>query len=814
MKLRFSLFLLLSGLVSTHAEDASAPAAGEMVDAPLSRLMPVNSDFTSMWWAEGFPGLIENAPWVRCIRTGHYSFYLNTETLEVVHLAGAPSERGYNIYHHVDGPATQFQPAELKLQAVVDGKTYVCAKGGKWSRFEGPRVIVSGKLLQRADVTDLEFVAADGEVLKTESRFETVAWPDRLTFVLAVKPVGAYKDLDLKIQLGNQQGLIQTDTAPENADPVYSKGWKQVSLNFDPAKMLVKQPQTEVQLLANEIATGQERKVRYDQSLASYRVDLDKVKPIVPSFEGATQNDAIERVRVVLKNPSDKPQMVRMIFEKTNTGMAQPIGAPVTGISAMLRDTEGNPTGIPVQLSKNWHTLEEAGIYRNQWFHGVSQMRMPANSQKELELTICYGHWGGVAAASHAQLSLIGWGSNQLWEESAIGAWGESICYEPSQAQADTIVTDVRPLMVSKPDGSGVWQWTNNVGGADFFRLFKPDGTRVVPAAMQALRHRQGPCLTEVTYGGNLEESIWHSTTTSISRSDDIVRGTFKLRMHVHKPVDFSRFVIFQIGSDTYNYTAEKKLAFGDEGGLKREWDATWGGDVYRGEPIKCVGRVPWVSMHDSEQRGKLLPSPWANRGLVIRSWKARLGGKEAPAWIAERGTRLRDMDFSTFDIVPPADVKRLEAGDYVEATVEYLVFPKAADEYYGPNKELKAALEKSANTWELAYREAMGGNYQVSIERGGLIRRHPDLRVMSDKGNLSMQLEGGIGYLPITIMALPTPDQGELLVDGKPLDQSVHGSDFWQTDYDPATQLWSRTYNIPTQVKTSDNIHIEFKHP
>ncbi len=42
------------------------------------------------------------------------------------------------------------------------------------------------------------------------------------------------------------------------------------------------------------------------------------------------------------------------------------------------------------------------------------------------EFDLTYGRWGGVPAASHAQLSLIGWGWNQLWEEAAIGSWGVS----------------------------------------------------------------------------------------------------------------------------------------------------------------------------------------------------------------------------------------------------------------------------------------------------------------------------------------------------------------------------------------------------
>jgi len=37
-----------------------------------------------------------------------------------------------------------------------------------------------------------------------------------------------------------------------------------------------------------------------------------------------------------------------------------------------------------------------------------------------------------------------------------------------------------------------------------------------------------------------------------------------------------------------------------------------------------------------------------------------------------------------------------------------------------------------------------------------------------------------------------------QLLFDGQPVNQSVHGNDFWQTDFDVATKSWSLTYNLP----------------
>jgi hypothetical protein len=124
--------------------------------------------------------------------------------------------------------------------------------------------------------------------------------------------------------------------------------------------------------------------------------------------------------------------------------------------------------------------------------------------------------------------------------------------------------------------------------------------------------------------------------------------------------------VIFQIGADTYSYTGERRMALGNEAGLLREWDTQWGGESYRTEPVECTGRVPWVSLHDAvPRRAADDRGSWANRGVVIRCWNARLGGKQAAPWIAERGVRARGADTSTLDVVPPPGLTRLEPGDF-----------------------------------------------------------------------------------------------------------------------------------------------------
>jgi len=1004
-----------------------------------SDLMPHVEDYTHMWWAAGFPSHIPAAPWRRVIQTGTYALALDTETMRIPHFGRVPEGIGYAECARSDSNVWErLPPAELSLAITVNGKRYRCTAGGKWGRSAGPRLIESGRFVQRADVTGLVFSGDDRARLIVDARFETVAWPDRLGLILAVRPgllsipagqacfgrigggfgfdganslqfphspeldpeqftvefwafvPGDYKTSErarpwlvckngndtvdgnygiallsdraqARLNIGGgrrnaftvdgRQRAVKTDTwnhiamsydgdvlrlyvngredgstrigrrrvpgvgglafgcrQDERGDGGHFRGaideikcydralsasdirgrftkpdvvdqslkpvrewsfradgmasmnkpyaqWKDVSMEVrlaapdrewrqrwelpkgetwktqdwrevavvvssgdietmkaGPAKgpgLSVKTDRLAGSLLATsalsvnvraaEIPGGAARKVTYDQARGWHCVNLDGIVPLVPAGGVERQNDSMERVRLVISNPSDREQTARLLFAKNEDGFRQRIGVSITGVSVCLRDKDGYPTGIPVQLSKNWHSGAEGGVYAGPWFHAFSQVRLQARSTAELELTLSYGHWGGVAAASHSQLCLIGWGGNQLWDESALGSWGESICYDPDQAQARASILDARPLMVSTKNRAARWSWTHNVGGGDYCRLFDTGGSRVYPSGMHTTYKRLGPCLTEVTYAGHTGPSIAQSATVSLARSDDVVRGVYRLRFDVIKPVDFTRFVIFQIGADTYSQTAERKMALGNEKGLIREWATQLGGDVYRTQPMECVGTIPWISLHEAVPRlDRGEKGAWANRGIVIRSWKARLGGKDATPWLAERGVSSRVEASSTADIVPPPGCTRFEAGDFVEATVEHIIMPQFAKDYYGPSEDLRAALGQWENTWRMIYREAAGNDWRVEVKNGTLENLHPAVTIHALNGEAEFTLSGGLGYIPVTFSGLDSPRDQVLFVDGQPLDQSVHGRDFWQTDYDAVKREWSVTYNIP----------------
>ena len=982
-----------------------------------AELMPRPGDYTLMWWADGFPAHTPEAPWLRVIQTGHYAFALETDTLKVPHFGALATGLDYAAAATADNSSWQaLPPAELSLKVTVDGRDYRCTKGGRWTQFDGPRLIDSGRFVQRADVTNLEFQAADGTPLNVDARFETIAWPDRLAVLLAARPglqsipagepcfgrlgggfgcdgtnhlnlpntpepeqltlefwafvptdwragtktypwlvcangnewvdgnygfallngrpraflnLGGGKDNCFSIDAEGRPGLqleqwnhlaltydgetmrVYLNGRPAGEQQIGrqrspGKGWLSfgrrqdgsgdgyhfrgvldevrlydqalgaaqiqarathpeqtldvvrpvASWSFDAAGQpsatrpsaqwhdaslevalttadgtqrqrwvqpagntwdnqtwhqtaLVLTPgassttDAELTVKATELSTGADRPVQYEPAVGCYRVDLDGVQPVIPDGPLERQNDAMERVKLTLTNPTATDRTARLLFAKSRGGIKLRFGAPITGVSAFLRDASGDPTGIPVQLSKNWHNRPEGGVYGEQWFHGFSQVRLPADSTIELELDLVYGHYGGVAAASHAQLCLIGWGSNQLWEESALGAWGESICYEPDEAQARTTITDVRPLMVRSMSNNQEWSWTHNVGGGDFSRLFDAAGRRIFPARMKAVYRRQCPVLTEVVHAGRTG-GIEHRTTVSLQRSDDLLRGIYRLQLEVKEPTDFSRFVFFQVGADSYNYTAERRMALGNEAGLTREWQTQWGGNTYRTEPLECTGRIPWLSLHEAVPRTNGRPGAWANRGIVIRSWHARLGGREAAPWAAEHGVKVGGTDTSTIDLVPPPGLTRLLPGDFVDAVVEHVIIPQSAADYYGPNEALRAALARDADTWRMIHREAVGNDRQVEVTVGTLEGLFPAVRIRAEGDRAEFSLTGGLGYVPLTITGLPS-SAGPVLQRREPggewaaIDQSVHGNDYWQTDYDAATHSWEITYSVPS---------------
>lgn len=787
-----ALTILLAGLVR----------AEPMRD--IGTVVGAAAEYAYSWWMHG----LRDERKVLAIRTSRFALAFDVPKLKLTRLL-LPSERTSEAEALVEENDILLGSSNASLVCRVHaGGSVYCAVGAS-SNPSDCHLVESGKFFHRRELRGLRWQAGAPGM---EGNLEVAAWPDRLTFLLRLTPGQSIEDGAIELAL-EADAPLNTMATPSEATLTRSPEGRgrtaRLSVGTWPAGqertlalVVLTAPEPDrddVKITARQIApTVRPLEVTVDPAYGWHRIGLRNDGNTAGYSESS--NDRIERVALTIENRGPRERAVRLNFAKGLPGKGGVFG--ITGLSAMLRDRDGYPLGVPVQLSKNWHT-RETGRYLGPWYRGLTLLRVPGDTTVELEYTSVNALWGGVPAASHAQLSLVGWGNNQLWEQAAVGSWGESLCFEPDQGQRGGAVLDTRPLLLH---GMGKqprrkWAWTCNVGGADFLVYYDTAGRKQWSSRMRTRHHRVCPVLTEVTYAGRTHDGkIDLEFTVSLSRTDDITRGLYRFRYGVRKPVPFSRLVLFQCGGDDYSYTGERKFAWGNEDGLVREWETQWGGDRYRTEPVQMTGRIRWVSMHEAVSRAKSSEA-WANRGIVIRQWSALLDGRPARPWLAERGARVRGRDTSLVDIVPPPSVKRLRRGDYVEASVEHVVVPQYADDYYGPNRSLRSALERDQNTWRMVYREALGNDLAVDVTVGRLVRRRPTL-IHASEDRAEFSITGGFGYVPITIGQLghyrvPRLERHE---GGKwqTVDQSAYGNDFWQTDYNATTGTWEITYSVP----------------
>ena len=189
----------------------------------------------------------------------------------------------------------------------------------------------------------------------------------------------------------------------------------------------------------------------------------------------------------------------------------------------------------------------------------------------------------------------------------------------------------------------------------------------------------------------------------------------------------------------------------------------------------------------------------WANRGMVLRSWSARVGGKDgADPLCAILGTsqgRHASANLITRD-------KSYQPGDFIDFTVEIVILPTRSADYYGPNENLRAHLARHGDDWQPVARRAAGNALAVKCLTGSLERNYPPVVRVGPDQSASIEISGGLAQVPVTFTGLTDYKGYSLWVvrDGVStrLDQSAHGNDFWQTDHDPSTGTWRQTYNVP----------------
>ena len=730
----------------------------------------------AQWWRDGF----RSSP-VLCWRGMHYGVVMDARTLQILGMGAMAPAGGYaEIPIQMNAQLARLPAAALDLEARIGNEIFTCKQGGEVRLVEG------GRYLQRMDITGLVFVNAAGKRLDADARLEIIAWPDSFTLVLELKPRGDLAAAAVALRLGAASGH---QARSSELGPLAAGSLRRVVLHVYPS-----QGDPEPVGPTLEAVAGSTRlDVAYDPVRQWHQVRL----PSHPATNPGAQH--LESVKVHLRNPTASPRTIKINFAKEKHVPG------ITGLVAMLRDKDHFPTGIPLQLSKNWHVApdNQECLYQGAWLHVLAMLTLPPGADIEMEFCLVQNCWGTLPLASHAQLCVIGCGLVQLWDQAAIGSWGESICYNIDRCAGRSVIADIRPLMVNSytpRNGDPKWNWTNNVGGGDFLIYHDKNGVKQRMTEVRARYASQGPNLTDVCYTGiTADGAITSSVRVQTPRCQDINRAYHHLRYDVKKPVAFGRLAFYQLGGDTYNDHEFKMLAMGNDTGVTEEWPARTGGLVYHRRGAVPAGGMPWFSLHqESGQPGK--PGPWANRGLILRSWQARLGGKPVGAHFASFGTHDRFAS-ANIELAPPPDLRDLQPGDYIEATVELVVPPQFARDYYGPDKLLREDLILNENTWKPVFRQAAGGAVNLIMHTGTSLGNYP-LRVRVGAGNqLEFTTRGGITHTPLVITGLSSHRGFDLQesVQGnwQGLKQAVSVRDYWQTQYDPADGSYTLTFNI-----------------
>jgi hypothetical protein len=123
--------------------------------------------------------------------------------------------------------------------------------------------------------------------------------------------------------------------------------------------------------------------------------------------------------------------------------------------------------------------------------------------------------------------------------------------------------------------------------------------------------------------------------------------------------------------------------------------------------------------------------------------------------------------------------------------------------------------LKENAGTWRMAYREAIGNDIDIRIEKGIVEQNYPVI-ITAEKDKAQFTIKGGNGYVPLTIKRLSTYKVPALYIKDngswKKIDQSYNGNDFWQTDFDQSSGTWEFSYNINMDSDEDRHAEREFK--
>jgi hypothetical protein len=763
-------------------------------------------DYTYSCWLNGWRKNPSDATQpLFAIETSQYAFSLNPADFGKAGFAfNGRNVEGYSrALQSGTEHLRRLPPAELVIELQTDGRTYraVSCKAGAGTdarRLSPARMWESGRFVQHYDFLGLNFRDAQGKTLSCTGTLDLVAWPDSLTLTASLTPVAStWTNTTLRVALkGCGTGVSPVGREEQFTGPWASGVEKSMSLTVQSPERV--SPDTRISL---QVTAGLDQSfpVKFEPKKDCFVASVPKIKRGFAS--GYTDIRDYDEFAITIDNQGVVRREVPFLLDFRSP-------ANITGLCPLLCDKEGRPTGIPVQLSKNWHH-PKMGPYL------MAYASLPSQPGKtEYLLRIAYGFYGTLPSASHAQLCLIGYGGeygNGRWDQLAIGCWGETICFDMDMSLTDIAITDVRMLMARNGLNGTKWSWTDAGWGGDWLGMHNANGEKLAFNDLKTAYLSQGPCLTDVRYAGfyGAGREVALEAQVQTLRTDDHARTLQRLKYTFNVDSKTNLLWLYKMGRTSGLVTP--RIAYGNRAGLIAEQSVPL--DLKPGECFvdkrTLEGDGPWWVSFPGARHTDGRNWGTGYRALVIRSYTAHIGGRtftrptfSLPVHHVQKKEMGLDLDLL---LVAPKEVSGFGPGDRVEMDLEWITLPRIAEDYYGPNETFRKHLAENPSSWKTTYRESAGNDLNVTAIGGKVLSRYPVL-IRADKPMVTVAIKGGVGFVPLRFEGLRSVNGVALyeVISGKEVkfDPSVHGNDFWQADIDEGGQTYALTYNLPLDNK------------
>ena len=837
--------LMVGSMVACTPSEESGNNGGNG-GTPTSNDFVMENDYVYMWQYDGLTG--EN-----CRMSFQSESYAMLVDERSGRLLGAES---------ISAESSERKEVDFSNLAAVDMKTYLKIDGEYIENQDLPltaRTIESGRYVNRMDVVDLrypgqgtskygriEYVATKSHVAINYELYSVEAGVFDLAFSLSIEDTEVStieNGRGIKVVDENGNGFAYLK---QTADDTMTFNVSDSTVTFEKKNLSVSAKTftgfgiiaipvcgnsdenvknflaiEALEVKAKNVVGGASLPVRYESTDAIWVIDVSSLA--VGSQTMQSGRDGMERVAFEILNSCDNDVIPTIAFVKENVSFS------VTGMSPVIRTVDTlEPTGEQVQISKNWHHFQttntsakdyaEEGshvrLYEGQWYHGYTSIVAIAKNYEKREYSCVYGNWGGVYAASHAQLCLIGWGGNQLWDQSALGSWGESVTYDPDIGLNRSMIDDVRPFLVRDPSGANNsnYNWSGNVGGGDFLNYIEDGEQRIVN---QKITYKtQAPNMTNVVYSGvTANGKVGTQITINLGRTDDIVRNYYTIKYTFLDDVEYGRLSLFKIAADNYADNEFTKFAYGTEAGaIAMDENAYTGYMGYEGFETKdAPAKEFWFTLYDSSDSAE-----GGDVGFIVRKFSADINGKhyDKPGYTFY-GIFDDTSQISCEVSLPTACGKKIKKGSVVEMVVEYDVLPNNTNTYYGASDYLLLSSSVMGSA-DAMYQQVVGGNISVTASKGTVLSQYP-VAIKTVGGSIAAQFEmtGGLGYTPISFTGLQSFSGYQLQVKNngawEDVNQAVKGNDYWQV-YKANDGTYTLTYNVKNTDKLNFNMTREYR--